>query len=143
MTRTPRVHPPRQWAGATDGLRTTLTVVLTLIALQGFAISFAAAQETIDEPQAFGLDYVPRDALAVAAMRPAELLTRPAIAPFAVAIRENLLYALRFPVAPEELVEVHFFFVPSSRSGVSTGMKFHTSSPEAADKVAAEIDSVL
>ena len=70
--------------------------------------SFAAAQAV--EP--LSLAYVPRDALAVAAFRPAELLSRPALAPLKKILTEHGIAQELLNVAADRIEQVTLIVLP-------------------------------
>ena len=68
----------------------------------------------------FSLAYVPRDAVAIAAVRPAELLSRPALAPIKTVLSQLRELQQSLGVAPERIDQVIGVFVmdlPANRPG--------------------------
>ena len=118
--------------------RWKVLAVSLLVLSPGVVDCRSIAATAADEPSAFSLAYVPRDVLAVVALRPQVLLERPAVKPFAEAIREMVVDSFGSPVEPSDVAEVTVFALPSGDTGASFAMKLRLGTAEGAERFVAE-----
>jgi len=116
---------------------------LLLIALLGLGASWLpisngrSARAADGAQTAFSLAYVPRDAVLVAAVRPAALLDRPALAPLAALIADDDELPKQLGISPSKIETATMVFLPQPPDNVHSEPAFAGAIVRTIDKASA------